>query len=315
MKTNNKFKAGGHNSPPKIDASLKDSVQLSADDNPIDICKDNIFKAVFTKSTPESRGALSKLVSALIGHNVSILTIAANEPPVNNVWGRHIRFDISCRAENGELVNIEMCLNPDRFETMRLEYYSAELFTSQDIKGTDRGYNDLKKSYQIAILAKRRYFPDEVILHSFEYYDPVHNISLNGKNRIITLELSKLKQIADKPTTEMSAAELWGSYFRYLTVKAKRVKINEIIAQEEGIAMASKVVMTISRDDAERARLESEYKYEVDLQSKVVYSERMVIRKGERRGIRKGERKGELKIIDLLKSGKSPEEIIRDYER
>ena len=75
--------------------------------------------------------------------------------------------------------------------------------------------------------------------------------------------------------------------------------------------MASKVMMTICRDDAERARLLSEYKYEVDLQSKVVNAKRT----GERRGIRKGRQEGrqELKqeIFDLIKSGKSPEEVIR----
>lgn len=38
--------------------------------------------------------------------------------------------------------------------------------------------------------------------------------------------------------------------------------------------MASEVLMTISKDDAERARLMSEYKYAVDTQSKVVQARR-----------------------------------------
>jgi predicted transposase YdaD len=38
--------------------------------------------------------------------------------------------------------------------------------------------------------------------------------------------------------------------------------------------MASKVLIGISRDEAERARLLSEYKYVVDLQSKIVQAER-----------------------------------------
>jgi len=41
----------------------------------------------------------------------------------------------------------------------------------------------------------------------------------------------------------------------------------------------------------------SEYKYQVDLQSKLVYAERQ----------------GEQRIIELLKSGKSSEEVIREY--
>ena len=96
---------------------------------------------------------------------------------------------------------------------------------------------------------------------------------------------------------DMSIQEYWGVFFQYLTDKGKRLKINEIVEHEEGIAMASEILLSISRDEAERARLVSEYKYELDTQSKLVHAER----------------KGEQKIIDLLRNGKSPQEIIREY--
>jgi len=86
-------------------------------------------------------------------------------------------------------------------------------------------------------------------------------------------------------------------YFRYLKDCGMREKINEILVREEGIAMASEVLVTISREEAEQARQLSEYKYQLDLQSKLVHAERQ----------------GEQKIIDLLKTGKSPEEVIREY--
>jgi len=41
-------------------------IQFDDSNDLIDICYDNVFKAVFTKETPESRGALSRLVSAFI---------------------------------------------------------------------------------------------------------------------------------------------------------------------------------------------------------------------------------------------------------
>jgi hypothetical protein len=58
----------------------------------------------------------------------------------------------------------------------------------------------------------------------------------------------------------------------YLRDKSKRGIINEIIKHDEGIAMASQVLMTISRDEVERARLLSEEKYILDTQSKVVHA-------------------------------------------
>ena len=50
----------------------------------------------------------------------------------------------------------------------------------------------------------------------------------------------------------------------------------------------------------------SEYKYELDTQSKLVAAKR----EGRQEGIQKGKQE----IIDLLKSGKSPEDILKDYE-
>jgi len=61
--------------------------------------------------------------------------------------------------------------------------------------------------------------------------------------------------------------------------------------------MASEVWMTVTKDEVERARLMSEYKYELDMKSMRVHERR----------------EGKREIIDLLKSGKSPEEIIKDY--
>jgi flagellar biosynthesis/type III secretory pathway protein FliH len=81
--------------------------------------------------------------------------------------------------------------------------------------------------------------------------------------------------------------------------------------------MASEVLMTISKDEVERARLVSEYKYQLDTQSKLVHAKREGLReglqKGEQKGLREGRQEGQQKIIELLRSGKSPEEIIRDY--
>jgi predicted transposase/invertase (TIGR01784 family) len=251
---------------------MSTKIYLSDTDDPIDIRYDNVFKAVFTQETPESKGALSKLVSAFIGREVSIVTITINEPPIENLRDRRMRFDINCRAENGERVNVEMSFNPAPFEPVRLEFYTGKLFVGQNISGTEKTYDDLKETYQISILANEKFFKDEVFFHSFEYYDPVNKVSLNGRTRIITLELAKVEKIVEKPTEEMSVHELWAVFFEYLTDKDKRCKINEILEQEEGIAMASEVLMTISKNEIEQARLLSELKYELDTKSRIVHA-------------------------------------------
>ena len=251
-----------------------EQIYFKYEDDIINPCWDNVFKATFTKDTPESRGALAYLLSAIIKRNLSVLTIVANEPPVDSVNERQIRYDINCKFDDGELCNIEMTLNPDSYEPVRLEYYASKLFVSQDIRGKDKSYSDLKRSYQIALLVNAPIYDDDVFVHNFKYYDEENAISLNGRSHIITIELSKLEQIARKPVAEMSALERWAVFFRYTPDKEKRELINEIIKAEEGIAMGAQVLLSISKDENERARLTSEYKFAVDLQSKTVDARR-----------------------------------------
>jgi len=203
----------------------KQPIQFNDEDELLDIRYDNIFKAVFTRDTPASKGALSGLVSALIERKVSVQTITANEPAANNTFDRSIRFDIACRAESGELINIEMSFNPNPHELSRLEYYASRQFSGQGIFG-DKSYRNLAQTFQIAILGKEKFFPDDVLVHTFQYFDPVHNVDLGGKSRIITVELQKTERIIDKPAVEMATSEKWSIFFQYLTIKNKRAKIN-----------------------------------------------------------------------------------------
>jgi hypothetical protein len=142
------------------------AIHFDQTDDLVDICHDNVFKAVFTNNTPASQGALSKLLSAIIGRNLSVITIT--------------------KAAAGEL------------------------FTSQDIRGKEQSYEDLQEAYQIALLVKGRFFKDSALLHRFEYYDREQDLSLGGRSRIITLELSKAERVVEKPIGELSGAEQWG---------------------------------------------------------------------------------------------------------
>jgi predicted transposase/invertase (TIGR01784 family) len=228
----------------------------------LDIRFDCVFKAVFTKETPESRGAISCLVSALIGKSITVDTIAANEPPIDDIANKRIRYDIACRSTTGERINIEMSLHPGPGELQRLEYYGTRSFIGQPIIGEK--YATLKGTYQIAILAKDRFFDNSAIVHTFLYYDPVNQVSLNGKTRIITLELVKAAQVIDLPVEDMKNYELWATFIEYLTNVEKRSKIIEITRKEAGIAMAVETLAGITQDEDEWARLTTELKNRFD---------------------------------------------------
>jgi len=233
----------------------------------LDIRYDPVFKAVFTKDTSSSRGALSKLISALIGRIVEVEVIIANEPPIDDLRQRYLRFDVACKTEKGELVNVEMAFNPIASEPVRLEYHVSRLFAGQDLHGKDKKYNDLKETYQIAILANEKFYNDESFIHNFIYSDFENRISLGGRTKIITVELVKTESAVGKPVEEMTNAELWAVFFQYLTDPEKRNKIIEIINQEEGIAMAVDTLINITKDEIEFARMTTLIKSELDWRS------------------------------------------------
>jgi hypothetical protein len=174
---------------------------ITESDDPIDICRDNVFKAVFTKDSPQSRGALSKLLSAVIGRDLTVVSITSSEPPIDNLRDRQVRFDLTCKGDDGSLSNVEVSLNPDKCEPVRLEFYAGKLFTGQDIRGTDKTYDGLKDTYQIAILVNGRFFDGDDFLYK-----------LGGRTHVITLELSKQEYLMEKPIEKMSAAERWAFY-------------------------------------------------------------------------------------------------------
>ena len=283
-------------------------VYFSLEDDIVNPCWDNVFKAMFTKETPDSRGALSKFLSAVINEETAVISITANEPPADDLRGRQIRYDITCKFNDGRAANVEMTVSPDKCELIRMEYYEARLFSSHDMRGAEKTYDSLPHTYQISIIVERPVVDDDVIIHHFRYYDAESRVSLNGRTHIITLELSKLARLAEKSAKDMTPLERWASFLLYTADKGKRKLVNEILEIEEGVSMAGAVLLTISKDEVERARLESEYKYAVDYQSRMITARQEGEAIGEARGVAIGEARGvELAYRAAIKGGVSGE--------
>jgi len=257
-----------------------------------DIRYDQVFKTVFTRDTAEARAELADLISALIGRTVTVETLTANEPPVYDSRQRCLRFDIACKTGKGEPVNVEMAFNPNAHEPIRLEYHAARLFTGQDMHGEDKTYNDLKETYQIAILAKQKFFPDENFAHNFLYYDPNTHISLGGKTRIITVELEKTEPIIDKPVEEMTDAELWAAFFQYLTDEEKRDKIYEIIKRKECIAMVVETLGTFTQSEIEYIYETRRIMGELDYNTEMAERRARTRTEGRQEGLAEGRQEG-----------------------
>ena len=95
------------------------------------------------------------------------------------------------------------------------------------------------------------------------------------------------------------------------------MKINEILKREEEIAMAGETLITISRDERERARLLSEEKYYLDKQNEEVHARRKGHAEGRAEGLVEGHAEGlaeghaeeRKRFLELLEQGLTIEEI------
>jgi predicted transposase/invertase (TIGR01784 family) len=174
------------------------------------------------------------------------------------------------------------------------------LFTGQDIHGEDKSYNDLKETYQIAILAKQKFFPDENFAHNFLYYDPDNRTSLGGRTRIITVELVKTEPIIDKPVEEMTDAELWAAFFQYLTDEEKRGKINEIIKRKECIAMVVETLGTFTQSEIEYIYETRRIMGELDYNTEMAERRAKARDEGRQEGLAEGRQEG---IKEGIKEG------------
>jgi len=248
---------------------------------------------------------LSGLISALIGRTVTVEAIVTNEPPTSYLGQKKIRYDISCISKNKEPIDVEMSFHPIEDELNRLEYFASRLFVGQDIQGIDKTYADLKGTYQISILAQKLFFPDKNLTHTFEFYDPQTHVSLDGKIRIITLELEKSVVFIDKPIEEMTTTERWAAYFQYLTDEAKREKINEIIDREEGIAMATNALCQVSAEYEAYALQTSLMKGELDWRSSM--------KDAKCEGLTQGRNEASLDIARKMKNAGRPLSEITEF--
>jgi len=265
---------------------------------------DDIFKAVFTKETAESRKALKSLLSTFLEKELSVLEIKANEPPINSTQDRLIRYDVSVEFNDGELADVEMTVYPKKYEALRFEYYTARLFVTQDIKGQEKTFRDLRPTYHLSFLYGNLY-PDKEWLHRFVYYDAKNSIKMGGRTEIVTVELKKLIKVSNRPIEELGSREIWGLFMVYHREYKKYNIIQKIITMDEGVAAANTVLDELTEKEWEASAARAREKFDLDAKEELWEMKEAAREKGREEG-REEERKY---FLELLDQGLSVEEI------
>jgi predicted transposase/invertase (TIGR01784 family) len=114
---------------------------------------------------------------------------------------------------------------------------------------------------------------------------------------VIYVELSKLNEIIKKSVDDMTDLEKWAVFFRYADIPEYRETVNKVIETKEALQMAGNLLMSVSKDENERAILRSRRKYQSDMESNIATAEH----------------RGKLIVAsNLLKRNRPIDEIIED---
>ena len=225
--------------------------------------EDGIFQAVLT--LPESAIALVSAISAFIDRPVVKVLLRNNDAPAREKDGKREQYDINCSVddENGDQCNVEMmahAMEDDNIDNdhKNLKYRSvfnlSHLHSNQPGKGKE--FSKLVKSYQIMLCNYKVFRHDNSLVERFTYRNEI-GIELCEATTSIFVDLTKAREIAKKPVTEMSDIESWVVFLALSNNPRYREIILEITKQKEGIFVAFETLQNISKNADERARFHS----------------------------------------------------------
>jgi predicted transposase/invertase (TIGR01784 family) len=115
---------------------------------------------------------------------------------------------------------------------------------------------------------------------------------LHDAVQVLFVELSKLGTVLKKPVEEMTDMERISVFLRYAEYPDYREIVNKVIESKEGLVVAGKVLMNISKDEREQAILRNRRIALADLESNLETAKINGINEGMNRGITIGRTEG-----------------------
>jgi predicted transposase/invertase (TIGR01784 family) len=216
-------------------------------------------------------------------------------------------LDVKVHTVSGKVIDVDIQVLdvPDIRE--RIALYTSKMVTEQISKGDE--YAVIKRVICIVIT-------DFILLEEEAGYHNVYrwrNIkSGNEFTNLIelnTLEIPKLPEQADK-------SELW-DWMCFLKSKTKE-EFEMVAKTNPQIGKAVGILMDLSADQRTRMIEEEREKGRRDWSSRMrgarMEGEKIGMKIGEQKGRQEGVQIGQQKLLDLLRSGKSPDEIIQMYD-
>ena len=197
--------------------SFRDCIVKPGETSPYaNLLVDLAFKKAFDPDKPTSRSNLINLLNDLLEPQL--------KRPIKNVWTRNVAknlsgskasrtaiFDLHCKDDAGNLIEIEVQIREVDNFMKRLAFYASEMVANQAEPGQDWDY-DIQPTYVIA-LTRFSVFPDERAVHRGSVIDLESGEQLVDTYNFTAIELSKVPFFIEKTSSDLSK---WLFFFRYL---------------------------------------------------------------------------------------------------
>jgi predicted transposase/invertase (TIGR01784 family) len=236
---------------------------------------------------------------------VTLIKILENKTFTAEIIGEKTSIlDVRVETDTGEKVNIEVQLKDLRNIEKRTLFYWGQEYTKGISRGDD--YTDLPKVITINIVNF-----DNIKINDF--HTCFHLWEDNHKDYMLTdaLEIHFINMVKFKKLKTGDIAnnplERW---LTFLDKDSPEEDLKEVIQMDSAISKANDRLNFVSQDkDFLRA-----YHLREMAMSDWTTGINTAMEKGIEKGREKGIEEGRNEVINLLKSGKSLEEIIRDYD-
>ena len=197
--------------------SFKDCIVKPGETSPyVNLLVDLAFKKAFDPDKPASRSNLINLLNDMLEPQL--------KRPIKNVWTRNVAknlsgskasrtaiFDLHCKDDAGNLIEIEVQIREVDNFMKRLAFYASEMVANQAEPGDDWNF-DVQPTYVIA-LTRFPVFCDERAVHRGTVIDLESGEQLVDAYNFTAIELSKVPFFIEKTSSDLSK---WLFFFRYL---------------------------------------------------------------------------------------------------
>ncbi len=260
-------------------------------------CRDEVFKALFTNESEESRTALRCFLTAVLHKEVKDVRLRPNEPPVLDDSDKAVRFDVSCTFNDGEAADVEMQgVNESHSFGSRAEYMCARLLNSVFHRGNK--WQNMPHVYQISLL-NFIFDKDDKAAEGCYCMRKRNGHLLSGILTVIFLELPKIDALGDVPPESLNSEQKWCKFFLDADNPDRQEYVRKLAAEEGGIMEAKETLDRISTDwvlwkrEFDRDIIESdrntELAYRQEQQEKGLEN---ALKKGMQQGLERGMQQG-----------------------